>query len=98
MIPEVLNNSNVRNLLCGASIILSVEPTVQLPEALQRSKIAEGKSDDDLDEAIRLIVQVRQELALNGSEQPDREQARSILRHLLKDPPWNGVSNKYDVL
>ncbi|MEK7098302.1 MAG: hypothetical protein AAB908_00210 [Patescibacteria group bacterium] len=98
MIPEILDNPNVGNLLRGASIILSVEPEAQLPEALVRSKNAEGRSEDDLDEAIRLIAKVSQELELNGEKELDREQARKALNHILADPPFNRISDKHDVI
>jgi len=98
MIPGILDNPNLANLLRGASIILSVEPEVQLLTALHRSKDAEESSENDLIEAIELIEKVRHELKLNGEKAPDRSQAREILKYILKDPPWNRISEKHDGL
>lgn len=97
MIPEVLDNPHVGNILRGASIILAVEPRVQLLEALQRSKIAENKTDADLEETINLMTKVRRELDLNGEEDLSRENARKVLKHMLEDPPWNRMSEKHDL-
>lgn len=98
MVPELLDMPRVWTLLCGTSMILSVEPEVEFAAALRRAQIAEDRSDAELDQAISLIVKVRHELGLNGSEQPDRKQAREILKHILKDPPWHGGSDKHDVI
>lgn len=97
MLPEVQNNRNVGNLLRGASIILSVEPTVQLSEALVRSRTAEGRSEDDLNEAIDLIAKVANELKLNGGETLSREHSRAVLRHILKNPPWRYGGDKNEL-
>ena len=97
MIPEILNDPNVGNLLRGASIILAVEPKVSLAEALNRSKIAEERSEADLDKARELILKARVALTLNGEKEPDYAQARAILKHMLKDPPWNRISNKHEL-
>ena len=100
MIPEVLNNGPVWNLLCGASIIVHVEPDVPIRTALARSKSAESSSDETLTEAIRLIEKVRAELSpgcLTELETFDGKTAREVLRHMLKGAPHNPIL-KQDVI
>lgn len=97
MMPEVLNNPNIGNLLRGASIILSMEPNVLLEVALQRSKAAESSSDDELSEATKLIMKVAGDLELNGEVYSDRVSARKTLGRILEDPPWNRISEKHDL-
>ena len=92
MIPEVLNNRPVWNLLIGASIIVHVERDVPLRAALARSKVAENSDDATLTEAISLIERVRAELSpgcLTELESIDGDASREVLRHMLKDAPWN---------
>lgn len=97
MIPEVAQNRPLGDLLRGVSIILASEPEVSLQDALERSRFAEDRNYIDLNAAQFLIEKVRKELDLNGDGELTRDHARSVLRHMLKDPPWNPMRDKHEL-
>ncbi len=96
MIAEVKQNRVLGDLLRGASIILAVEPPVQLPEALRRSKDAENIDESVHKEAIGLVARINHELGFNGDE-PNRDRARKILDHMLCNPEWGHSSEKNEL-